>query len=126
MSAFLFIVSGQTLMMYGENFVFLLCIHVENNQKKKDYMSKSPSNGKDQKQRYTATVKALRSRNFKKNLPFLILSDKLPDGQVYREFPDGRIEVQQVFATGSKFEVKVLHVLGSSDADKVREEYELF
>ncbi|WAC14773.1 hypothetical protein [Dyadobacter pollutisoli] len=89
-------------------------------------MSKSPSNGKDQKQRYTATVKALRSRNFKKNLPFLILSDKLPDGQVYREFPDGRIEVQQVFATGSQFEVKVLHVLGSSDADKVREEYELF
>jgi hypothetical protein len=47
-------------------------------------------------------------------------------GQVYREYPDGRIEVQQVFATGNQFEVKVLHVLGASDADTVRKEYELF
>lgn len=86
----------------------------------------STSNGKDQNQRYTATVRAIRSRNFKRNLPFLILSDKLPDGQVYREFPDGRIEVQQVFATGSQFEVRVLHVLPASDADRVRREYELF
>lgn len=89
-------------------------------------MSNSPSDVNQQKERCIATVKALRMRNFKKNLPFLILSDKLPDGQVYREFPDGRIEAQQVFPTNSLFEVKVLHVLNSSHADTVKKEYELF
>lgn len=74
---------------------------------------------------YLGTIKELRSRNFSKNLPFLILSDKLPDGQVYREFSDGRIELQQVFVVGAKFESKVIGILKSSDADKVRKEYGL-
>lgn len=77
------------------------------------------------KERYLRTINNLRSRNFSKNLPFLILSEKLPEGQVYREFSDGRIELQQVFAVGAKFESKVLHVLDSADADQVREEYGL-
>lgn len=76
-------------------------------------------------EQYFITLRKLRSRNFSNNLPFLILSDKLPEGQVYREFPDGRIEVQHVFVVGSKYQSKVLNVLDSSDAEKVRMEYGL-
>jgi hypothetical protein len=77
-------------------------------------------------EKYLITVKNLRSRNFSKNLPFLILSEQLPDGQVYREFPDGRIELQEVFAEGSKFRSKVIQVLKEREADRVRKEYGLF
>jgi hypothetical protein len=77
------------------------------------------------KEQYLVTIKELRLRNFSKNLPFLILSDKLPEGQVYREFSDGRIELQQVFAVGPKFVSKVINVLTSADADEVRKEYGL-
>ena len=76
-------------------------------------------------EQYFITLRKLRSRNFSNNLPFLILSDKLPEGHVYREFPDGRIEVQHVFVVGSKYQSKVLNVLDSSDAEKVRMEYGL-
>ncbi len=76
-------------------------------------------------ERYFKTIQKLRSRNFSNNLPFLILSAKLPEGQVYREFSDGRIELQQIFVVGTKFESKVLNVLDSSDADQVREEHGL-
>jgi hypothetical protein len=72
---------------------------------------------------YLLTVKNLRLRNFSKNLPFLILSDKLPEGQVYREYPDGRIELQQVFTVGKNFQSKLIHELESSDADRLRREY---
>jgi len=77
-------------------------------------------------EKYLITVKNLRSRNFSKNLPFLILSEQLPDGQVYREFPDGRMELQEVFAEGAKFRSKVIKVLNAPEADRVRKEYGLF
>lgn len=77
------------------------------------------------KEQYLVTINKLRSRNFSNNLPFLILSDKLPEGHVYREFPDGRIEIQHVFVVGAKYEAQVLNVLNSTDADKVRMEYGL-
>jgi hypothetical protein len=87
-------------------------------------MGKSEAtNTKDEK--YLQTIKELRAKNFSRNLPFLILSDKLPEGHVYREFSDGHIELQQVFSIGSTFQSKVLQVLTNSDADKVRKEYGL-
>lgn len=79
---------------------------------------------KDEK--YLFTIKKLRSGNFSKNLPFLILSDKLPEGQVYREFSDGHIELQEVFSVGAKFQYKVLRILPATEADKVRRAYGLF
>lgn len=75
--------------------------------------------------RYIVTVNALRTRNFNKNLPFLILSKRLPEGQVFREFPDGRIELQEVFTEGAKFSHKVLKVLPEEEAEAVRMEYGL-
>ncbi|MCE6989664.1 hypothetical protein [Dyadobacter sp. CY323] len=88
-------------------------------------MSNAISDTNIQKERHLITVRALRSRNFRKKLPFLILSEKLPEGQVYREFPDGRIEVQQVSYAGARFEAKVIDVLTPSDADQIRKEHEL-
>ena len=78
---------------------------------------------KDEK--YLLTVRGIRSRNFSKNIPFLILSDKLPDGQVYREFPDGHIELQEIFSVGSNFRYKALRTLPITEADTVRKAYGL-
>lgn len=79
----------------------------------------------DKKERYLATIKQLRLKNFSKNLPFLILSDKLPDGQVYREFPDGRIEVQAISSIGSKYNSTVIQILKPAEANRIREEHGL-
>lgn len=79
----------------------------------------------NKKEKYLLTVKRLRSSNFSKNLPFLILSEQLPEGQVYREFPDGRIELQEVSARGSRYQSRVIHVLNTVEANRVRREYGL-
>jgi hypothetical protein len=78
-----------------------------------------------QSEKYLHTIKELRCRNFGRNLPFLMLSSKLPDGQVYREYPDGRIELQNVFTIGSKFEYNVIRILTPLEANEVRSEYGL-
>ena len=76
-------------------------------------------------EKYLITVRKLRSRNFSNNLPFLILSEQLPNGQVYREYPDGRIELQEILAEGARFQSKVIQVLKAPEADRVRREYGL-
>ncbi|MGQ7855183.1 hypothetical protein ACUN24_13185 [Pedobacter sp. WC2501] len=75
--------------------------------------------------KYLITVKNLRHRNFSNNLPFLILSEDLPDGQVYKEFPDGRIEVQEIKSAGKNFSTRVVKILKAWQAQKVREAYGL-
>jgi len=75
--------------------------------------------------KYLITIKNLRLRNFSNNLPFLILSEDLPDGQVYKEFPDGRIEIQEVKSAGKKFSTRVVKILKAGQAEKVREAYGL-
>jgi len=79
----------------------------------------------DKKEKYLETIKQLRLKNFSKNLPFLILSDKLPDGQVYREFPDGHIELQEVYSNGAKYHSNVIQVLKPVEADRIRKEHGL-
>lgn len=75
--------------------------------------------------KYRVTVKEIRARNFSKNLPFLILSEQLPDGQVYREFPDGHIELQEVFSVGAHFRSRVIKTLTMSEADFIRKAHGL-
>jgi hypothetical protein len=72
------------------------------------------------REKYINTIKELRLKNFSNNLPFLILSDKLPEGQVYREFPDGHIELQEVLAIGSEYKTIVLQILSATEADNIR------
>ena len=77
-------------------------------------------------EKYTATILAIRSRNFEKNIPFLILSGDLPEGQGYREFNDGRIELQEVYTEGAKIKSRVLRVLTDAEAAKIRLDNGLF
>ncbi|MBB6502584.1 hypothetical protein [Pedobacter cryoconitis] len=76
-------------------------------------------------EKYLITIKNLRAKNFSNNLPFLILSEKLPEGQVYKEFADGRIEIQEVASAGKKFRTRVIKVLKGLQADNVRKAYGL-
>jgi hypothetical protein len=62
----------------------------------------------------------LRLKNFKINLPFLILSEKLPQGQSYREFSDGHIEIQKIYSVGSELKSKHIRTLTQEEAEKVR------
>lgn len=77
-------------------------------------------------EKYLGVLRNLRAKNFSRNLPFLILSNKLPKGQVYKEYNDGRIEVQEVSSAGKTFKVKVLKTLAIKEADLVRSDYGLF
>jgi hypothetical protein len=64
----------------------------------------------------------LRDRNFSRGLPFLILSEKLPHGQVYHEHAGGRIELQEVYTVGSEINTRVIRTLSIIEAEKVRRE----
>ena len=75
-------------------------------------------------EKYIDTIKELRLKDFSMNLPFLILSEKLPEGQVYQEFQDGHIELHEVFSNRLGF--KTLKTLTTSEADQVRKDYGLF
>lgn len=77
-------------------------------------------------EKYLDVLRSLRAKNFSRNLPFLILSNKLPKGQVYKEYSDGHIEIQQVSSTGNTFKVKVLKTLAIKEAELVRSDYGLF
>ena len=75
--------------------------------------------------KYLNTIKTLRLRNFSKNLPFLMLSENLPNGQSYLEFPDGKIIVHKVFSQNSTIGTRTIRTLGSIEADKIRKQYGL-
>lgn len=77
------------------------------------------------REQYLLTIKNLRLRNFGNNLPFLLLSENLPKGQVYREYPDGSIEIQEVATVGNKFTTRVVKILKGSQADHIRRTYGL-
>ena len=76
-------------------------------------------------EKYLITIRNLRANNFSKDLPFLILSENLPEGQVYKEFADGRIEIQEVASAGKKFSTRVIKVLKGMQADSIRKIYGL-
>lgn len=77
------------------------------------------------RENYLITIKNLRKRNFSKGLPFLLLSENLPEGQVYKEFADGRIEIQEVAAAGKDFRTRVVKVFKGRQADSIRKRYGL-
>jgi hypothetical protein len=76
-------------------------------------------------EKYLDVLRNLRAKNFSRNLPFLILSNKLPRGQVYKEYADGRIEIQEVSSAGKNFNVRVLKTLAIKEAELVRQDYGL-
>lgn len=88
-------------------------------------MKDAGTTGPQRNERFLLTLRTKRQENFRKNLPFLILSDKLPEGQVYREYPDGRIEVQEVFSVGPNYRSRLIQILQAEAANKLRQEYGL-
>ena len=73
-----------------------------------------------QEKKFALTIEKLRARNFSRNLPFLILSDKLPEGQGFYEFADGHIEVQEVYTVGAEIETRFVRRLTDAEAEEVR------
>jgi hypothetical protein len=79
----------------------------------------------DLAEKYLNTIKTLRLKNFSNNLPFLMLSENLPDGQSYLEFPDGNMIIHEVFVVGTTTETRTIRKLTSKEADQIRNEYGL-
>ncbi|NML41026.1 hypothetical protein HHL17_27780 [Chitinophaga sp. G-6-1-13] len=76
-----------------------------------------------QKKKFAATIEQIRTRNFMRNLPFLILSDKLPEGQGFYEYADGHIEIQEVYTIGADIETRFIRNLSEIEAKEVREDF---
>lgn len=104
---------------YGLNCVFLY-------QHKRIFNMGASLNVETKHEKYLDVFYSIRAKNFSNNLPFLILSNKLPKGQVYKEYSDGRIEVQQISSFGKKISARVLKTLNVEEAEIVRREYGLF
>ncbi|CAM4273275.1 hypothetical protein SAMN06265348_109305 [Pedobacter westerhofensis] len=76
-------------------------------------------------EKYLITIKTLRLKNFSNNLPFLMLSENLPEGQSYLEFPDGSMIIHEIFVVGSQTETRTIRKLTPKEADQIRNEYGL-
>lgn len=76
-----------------------------------------------QEKKFATTIERIRKRNFAKNLPFLILSDKLPEGQGFYEYADGHIEIQEVYTKGADIETKFIRNLSETEAEEVRKNF---
>ena len=79
-----------------------------------------------QDKRVSEVTRALRQRNLNNNLPFLILSESLPEGQAYREFPDGHIEIQEILEDGADLKSKLIRNLTKAEAVDFRLKNGLF
>jgi hypothetical protein len=79
-----------------------------------------------QDKRVSEVTRALRQRNLNNNLPFLILSENLPEGQAYREFPDGHIEIQEIIEDGADLKSKLIRNLTKAEAVDFRVKNGLF
>ena len=79
-----------------------------------------------QDKRVSEVTRALRQRNLNNNLPFLILSENLQEGQAYREFPDGHIEIQEIIEDGADLKSKLIRNLTKAEAVDFRLKNGLF
>jgi len=74
-----------------------------------------------QDKKFAATIEKLRKSNFSNNLPFLILSNELSEGQGFYEFADGHIEIQEVYTVGADIETRFIRRLTDAEANRIRE-----
>lgn len=76
-----------------------------------------------QERKFASTIERIRRRNFMNNLPFLILSDTLPEGQGFYEYADGHIEIQEVYTVGAEIETRFIRNLSVAEAEQIRESF---
>ena len=67
----------------------------------------------------------LRNDNFKKGFSFMILSENLPDGEAYLEFPDGHIELTGIEELGNNIKLISIRTLSAIEEQLVRKEHGL-
>ena len=77
---------------------------------------------KKQAEKFKTIKLNIRSRNFSNNIPFLILSDKLPDDQAYLEYADGHIEISETYANGAEIKSRLIRILSKAEANKIRKD----
>jgi hypothetical protein len=75
-----------------------------------------------QAERLTATYNKLRQTTFEKGQPFLIFSKKLPAGQAYLEYANGKIEIIFTATKDNQLVQTVVRELKTREAYRVRSE----
>lgn len=73
-----------------------------------------------QEKKIAAAFEGLRAKKFEQGLPFLILSDELPEGQAYREYANGKMEVQEVYEEDFALKSKIVRLVAETEAARVR------
>ncbi len=106
-------------------YIYALEIH-HTNDIKRLYMTALETEAALQDKRVSEVTRALRERNLNNDLPFLILSEDLPEGQAYREFPDGHIEIQEIIEDGANLKSKLVRKLTSTETAAFRVKNGLF
>jgi hypothetical protein len=114
-----FFVSGQNCAVAP---VSRLLVYIIFKQLLKKHFKMYDTDLERQKQ-FFETIKKLRSDNFKKGLPFLMLSPTLPAGQSYLEFQDGHIDIQKVYIRHNNYFSKTVRTLGPIEANELLKEY---
>ena len=77
----------------------------------------------ERQRKFIATIKEIRANDFKNGMPFMMLSENLPEGQAYFEFPDGHFEVREVLTVGIEYDFEILRVINSEEINLLRIEY---
>ena len=106
-------------------YIYTLVMH-HTHPIKRLYMTALETEAALQDKRVSEVTRALRERNLNNDLPFLILSEDLPEGQAYREFPDGHIEIQEIIEDGANLKSKLVRKLTSTETAAFRVKNGLF
>ena len=109
------------------DFTYIYALEIQHtNDIKILYMTALETEAALQDKRVSEVTRALRERNLNNDLPFLILSEDLPEGQAYREFPDGHIEIQEIIEDGANLKSKLVRKLTSTETAAFRVKNGLF
>lgn len=71
-------------------------------------------------------IKQLRIKKLNNGHCFLIFDEELPEEHSYYEYPDGRIQVEEVDITNLYNPRRVIKVLSEEEASKVRTRHAVF
>lgn len=76
----------------------------------------------EQKEKSQAIIRELREKCFSENVPFLITSEALPDGEAYYEYANGRMEIRKMHSEGS-LKTELVRVLTDDEAGEIKKAY---
>jgi len=71
-------------------------------------------------------ITKLRRDNLNEGHCFMIFDDELPDDQAYYEYPDGRIQVEQINKDNLDIPRSVIRILSRNETVALKEKHEVF